>query len=320
MAPTLWLCWLTASSFLADEVPKDDPLIFDRRLSQWSRLLADESPKVRWSAARSLGRIGPQASAAVPALIEALKDEDESVRMFAAWALPRVGPQAKDVPALIEAFKGRRGVSGVAEALGQIGPEAKDALPALRERPGIWSAYAIVQIDSDDKTGIPYLIEQLENFEDRHVQTRMAILRALGRVGPRAKAALPVLKEMMLDKDQYLRMEVAYAVARIDPSNKIGFDILLTTLADVRKSDAASAAKQFGLMGAEAKAALPALIRALQAAGNGNNLVREYIADALGEIGQDAKGALSTLRELTTHPNQRVREAATLAIHKIEKP
>ena len=63
----------------------------------------------------------------VPALIEALKDKDIDIRLNAAYAL------------------------------GDIGPAAKDALPALKQRLGIWSAYAISQINPDDETGIAYL-------------------------------------------------------------------------------------------------------------------------------------------------------------------
>ncbi len=58
-ATTLWLRWLTASSVLAQESPKDNLLIFDKRLSEWTQLLADESSTVRYTTARSLGRIGP---------------------------------------------------------------------------------------------------------------------------------------------------------------------------------------------------------------------------------------------------------------------
>ena len=69
-------------------------------------------------------------------LIEALKDEDWCVRYFAAIALGDIGPEAKKaVPALIEALKDEdENVRGnAAIALGKIGPDAKDSVPALIE-------------------------------------------------------------------------------------------------------------------------------------------------------------------------------------------
>ena len=44
------------------------------------RRLTDRSPSVRASAAHLLGQIGPEAAAAVPALIEGLKDDVDNVR------------------------------------------------------------------------------------------------------------------------------------------------------------------------------------------------------------------------------------------------
>lgn len=48
-----------------------------------------------------IGKAGPRAADAVPALIEALKSKDETVRRMAAYALGQIGPKAKAaVPAL----------------------------------------------------------------------------------------------------------------------------------------------------------------------------------------------------------------------------
>ena len=55
---------------------------------------------------RTLVEFGERATAAVPALIDALKnDDDHDVRNNAAWALGRMGePAAEAVPALINAL------------------------------------------------------------------------------------------------------------------------------------------------------------------------------------------------------------------------
>src|SRR3954470_10300000 len=88
----------------------------------------------RRAAAAALGRLGPKAGPAVPALAEALSDEDLYVRRLAALALGDIGAGGA-VPALIEALgdedEGARRRAAV--ALGEIGPEAAPALAALRE-------------------------------------------------------------------------------------------------------------------------------------------------------------------------------------------
>lgn len=99
--------------------------------------LADPDPFVRWSAARTLGRLrGVDAGKVVGGLRPLLGDRDLDVRLAAAGALGRRGPGAADaVPALTRAAATGDPVLRVAaiEALGAIGAAAKSALPVLAE-------------------------------------------------------------------------------------------------------------------------------------------------------------------------------------------
>src|SRR5215471_2013797 len=106
-------------------------------------LLKDRDHRLRSGAAYALGRIGPPARDAVPALKaalqNALKDEanDEPARMFRyhiARALGKLGPEARSaVTPLAELLKDRDAYvrSAAGEALGLIGPGARAAVPAL---------------------------------------------------------------------------------------------------------------------------------------------------------------------------------------------
>jgi HEAT repeat protein len=104
------------------------------------RALADK--RAREGAVRAIGRIGPAANAAVPALIPLLKDDSWVVRLFAAKAIGKIGPGAgQAVPALIEFIRVRddfilglsQRVSAAAEALGKIGVQNDEVVAALSE-------------------------------------------------------------------------------------------------------------------------------------------------------------------------------------------
>ena len=64
--------------------------------------LDDPDPTRREQAAKDIGRIGPAAKEAVPALTEALDDDDYDVTIAVINTLADIGPVA--VPALIQAL------------------------------------------------------------------------------------------------------------------------------------------------------------------------------------------------------------------------
>ena len=107
--------------------------------------LEDERENVRASAAYALGEMGPVAAAAVDGLIGLLTDESEEVRRHATSALGMIKvPVAKTVPALVGVLENREDTDlafFAAQALTRIGPDATEAVPALREALLSESAY-----------------------------------------------------------------------------------------------------------------------------------------------------------------------------------
>ena len=112
-------------------------------------------------------------------LIQDLKNENWDVRRNAAHALSNIGPRAKEaIPALIVVLKDKEEVvrNRAARALGMIGLEVTTVVPAL--------------------------IRTLKD-EDWHV--RMIVVEALGRIGKAAKDAIPALTETLKDEDRFVR-------------------------------------------------------------------------------------------------------------------
>ena len=107
--------------------------------------LQDERENVRASAAYALGEMGPVAAEAVDGLIALLTDESEEVRRHATSALGMIKvPVSKTVPALAEVLEDREDTDlafFAAQALTRIGPDATEAVPALREALMSESAY-----------------------------------------------------------------------------------------------------------------------------------------------------------------------------------
>ncbi len=102
--------------------------------------LDDPHDRVRNSAIYALGKIGAGAKGAIPALQKLTTSEDAFARVGSLWALVYIQPGnsevvAKAVPELIKSLDAERGMvrAEVASTLGQLGPAAKPALPALKK-------------------------------------------------------------------------------------------------------------------------------------------------------------------------------------------
>ena len=81
-----------------------------KTLTAWVAKLTDDKPAVRLAAVEAIGAIGPDAKAAVPPLLLALKrDESEEVRAASAEALGKMGsaaePAARSLAAVLKEDK-----------------------------------------------------------------------------------------------------------------------------------------------------------------------------------------------------------------------
>jgi HEAT repeat protein len=117
--------------------------------------LTDESAKVRCVAAIGLREMGVKAAPAIPELIHALDDPVNYVRSPAAEALGTMGAAARPaIHTLAQRLliKNEDGfvLASVAYALGDLGPDAQEALPALRQ---FLDARRKVRLGSTDDLG-----------------------------------------------------------------------------------------------------------------------------------------------------------------------
>jgi HEAT repeat protein len=190
-----------------------------------------QSEKLRKYAAQILAQIGPDATAAVPALIETLKTADPETRREVHFALAAIGPGAgAAVPSLLESLKSEDDdiKYSATYALGKIGEQAKDAYPELmkimnseEEFPRIAAVWAMTRIDPGRPevvtAAVPLLTRALQSDRDL-VRTEAAA--TLGEIGAPAKAALPALKQALNDRSAAVQDAARQAIQRIEGGKK----------------------------------------------------------------------------------------------------
>lgn len=170
--------------------------------------LMREQPEAQLDAATAIGRIGgPEAQAAIPLLEGYLRSSDEELRVIAAEALWRIDRRADLVlPVLIKELRpGARSNSQAAEAIGEMGEAAREAIPALvaclgaddASDPDQWlqlkAAVALWRIEHRVNRALGVLIGLLEDPGPANPWMMTRVAEALGEIGAEARAAIPLL-------------------------------------------------------------------------------------------------------------------------------
>jgi HEAT repeat protein len=157
--------------------------------------LNDSDPQVRAAAAWAISQIGPQAAPAIPALGKALADTDPRVRIQAALAFRAMGQAGvSGIPELIRALNDPVDYvrASAVEGLGSMGPAAHTAVKPLIERLQAKDEHGIVlgrvavalgDIGPDAKEALPVL-EQAIKSHRLSTQAEEAILKIEGKPVP----------------------------------------------------------------------------------------------------------------------------------------
>lgn len=262
----------------------------------------------RGQAATALGRYGPKAKMAIPALVNALKDWKTNVACAAAHSLGKVGVHSKPaVKGLLRALTKGRTVDvrkAAAQGLGMIGPNATAALPSL-----------------------------LRALENDDAGLRREAAQAVGKLGPKAKKHAPArLSKLLEDPNKRVRVAAAISLIRLGDRRP---ELVQALIKAVKKSNrfvlptrhaACEALGELGPAAASAVTVLAECVLEEQARVNAalpyaeqrkkqHTAFRKAAAIALGKIGPKAKAALPALEEACDEPE--LRAAAKRAIERI---
>lgn len=273
----------------------DDTSLVDAAVTRLRKGLTDPDPEARAACVNGLsdlaGSLGGDVREQVAAeFVSLLADPDLDTGRAAGAALIRLGGAA--VPALRTKLADPAIRLNVMEILSAIGPAAKpaigefitalgDADPQCRGD----AAVAIAAIGADAADAVPHL-QKMVTDPSAVDGLRYAAAYALGKIGPAAAAAAPVLRELAASDDELLATVATWAGLKIKPDD-----------------------------GSQFEAAIPMLRRALR---GDREMVRLEAAVALGDIGPSAASAIPILELVSEEDSvKQVREAAAAALAKI---
>lgn len=266
-------------------------------------LRAEKDSDVRKELATAVGRFGRLSGAAVLPLVEVLKDNAAPTRAAAADALGRIGKEAR-------------------KAAPSVLPLAKDMDRSVRYA----AVFAIGRLDPDDsETAAETLVEVLDKEHAKaktmkDVEMISATIVSLGLLGEKSTDAVKAIARHIADPEVELRQLSANTIGKFGIIGRVASQELKKAFQEdgdkiVRANALHSLAAGYG---ADPKDLIPVLTARLKA--DPDFEVRVAIAELLGSYGANAKSAVPSLQEARRDSQLKVREAAALAIRKIEKP
>jgi HEAT repeat protein len=276
---------------------------------------------------KHIGRIGPAAAAAVPALQRLLRSEGEAYHLVnVIRALGAIGPPAGDAASDLCDFLGdERFEAEVIGALQRMGPAAREAVPELIDalrvsrRPGARVG---------DWTWRKLLAQRWSPHTAK-------ILRALAAIEPEPKV-LRDIRPLLDDPETLVRIAAAEVVLKIAPESEDAKTVLLDALKSSGSRERRAAARALRDLAPRVEVAIPALIAELKDPtedaspgpseplppipdffGLHEYLTRGMAAEALGAYGPLARGAVPGLVTALGDGQPRVRCAAAVALGRI---
>ena len=276
-------------------MPADCDVIMKALIEQ----LSEPSVQRRREASEKLFRLGKAASAAIPALLRAVKDEDNAVRFNAIAALGSTGASGHEVvQSLVDVLRAPvmdivlRGIAAV--KLGQLGTLAEPFLiqslhhpdGAVRRK----AADGLGQGRFDRTQAIPHLVQLLDDSEE---DVRSCAAGSLEQIGPQAE---PYLERAMEKKAGHTPCYAARAILKKRPDYQPAIRSLVARLDDRDPAVRRHAAWFLQYAGTHGG---PAVQRLIEALADEDQKVRSHAAGSLGDIGLPARAAVPALVNAT---------------------
>lgn len=260
-----------------------------------------QNPKQRHWSIMILADIGPEASAAVPALLAVVKSDAEfEVRREAMLALSVIGPgAAAAIPDLIKILEDETSPAraGAVFALVKIG--ARQVIPTLAKTINDpknkmlreVSAWGLLTLEPDNPQhaapAMPVLVNGLQHEID---VVRLECARAISRLGPVARVTAPsLIKAIEKEQNPLARREFLIALGRVNPDVREALPVIKKALTDPEPIVSYTAYYALGSLGPAVNSEVPLLLKNLEAKDERLQVVSAW---ALVKIAPEREGVI----------------------------
>jgi hypothetical protein len=303
-----------------------------KTLLQWIDDLRHEDPSVREKAIRAILVFGPQATIAVPALVDRCMDPESSPRVKAVIALTLLDIQDKDRDKVIEALAKRleqddpQGIVRyhAAVALNRFGEEAKAAISGLVRATSDKSSFetrraaisALRKIARDKKHGpdaraTNALLDRLVTGVEPALAVKIEAVMSLGFMGKPADTALNTKVETTLKAyaNHREKLLAIWALVSLQALGEVNAAQLTAIAKHAGSNDVETrmhTARALGTIGSKAKTHASTLIGMLNDKDNSVFSEACWALMNMGDPGEKAVLALTAIAEAKDDPDNKV--------------
>jgi HEAT repeat protein len=245
---------------------------------------------------------------ATPLLLDYLRTSDSVFRIL----LSRIGIY---IAADAHHKQAEKGFAALAEIASNAVPDLakiyqRNASPSARQA----AANALVEIGPASRPALPVLIASATNSDP---DVRAFALYTLGRLAQEPTRVCPILTNALLDLDREVRAQAAFGISVLSfmgGDARAAIPALIPALQDSYPPVRCGAAEALGHIHSAPELAVPALTGLLR---DSNGSARGSAAAALGAFGTNAKPSLTALSQLLTDSEPDARKAASNSLSRI---
>ncbi|CAF3519212.1 unnamed protein product [Fusarium graminearum] len=292
----------------------------DTTVAALVELFKDKDSNIRSSAAEAIGNQSTLSDTIVAALVELIKDKDSSIRSYAAGAIGNQSTLSDmTVAALMELFKDKDSNirSSAAEAIGNqsilLDTTVAALVKLLKHKDRSVQYYTARAISNQSTLSDITVAALVELFKDKDSSIRYSAAEAIGNQSILSDMTVAALVELFKDEDSSVRYSAARAIGKQSTLSDMTVAALMELFKDKDSSIRYSAAIAIGNQSILSDTTVAALVELFK---DEQSWLRSFAAEAVGKQSILSDITIAALVELIKDEDSLVRYSAARAIGK----